>query len=595
MKKYIVLSFVLLVVLSQLIINGCNTKTDNNVEVSIKQYYKVQIDSTIANLDVLIKSAAKKTIAGELQKDFLNSRLSYKKIEAITEYYFQGLTRRINGPALPDVKTEDGVVWPPHGFQVIEQILFSNYQDSLAPVLIQEINLLKTDLQFTVSNLKEQTITVNHLHELIQHQLIRIAAMGITGFDTPLSQYSLPEAISSINGLEVILQKHAPQKHFNLFSSSVNYLREHNDFESFNRMVFLTDYLMPLSDSVAGSNTTDTLKNKPFLGGLSSLLKGKNFNADFFTNYSIASTNPAKVSLGKKLFYDAILSNTQKVSCASCHKPELFFTDGKSKAENFIHGGKLSRNTPTILYAGFQNNQFYDLRSVSLEDQINEVMNNKEEFNLNSKQATQKLLENDDYRELFASSFGVKDSISSFFIRNAVAAYVRSLSTFSSPFDEYINGNKTALSTQQISGFNLFAGKAKCATCHFIPLFNGTTPPWYNETESEIIGVPKKVRWTNAKIDDDSGRYRINQFAELLYAFKTPTLRNVDKTGPYMHNGIYKTLDEVVEFYHKGGGVGLGINLPFQTLPFDSLLLQVNEKQALVAFMQSLTDKQQIQ
>ena len=247
------------------------------------------------------------------------------------------------------------------------------------------------------------------------------------------------------------------------------------------------------------------------------------------------------------------------------------------------------------MYAGFQNNQFYDLRSVSLEDQINEVMNNKEEFNLNSKQATQKLLENDGYRELFASSFGVKDSISSFFIRNAVAAYVRSLSTFSSPFDEYMNGNKSALSTQQISGFNLFAGKAKCATCHFIPLFNGTTPPWYNETESEIIGVPKKVRWTNAKIDDDSGRYRINQFAELLYAFKTPTLRNVDKTGPYMHNGIYKTLDEVVEFYHKGGGVGLGINLPFQTLPFDSLLLQVNEKQALVAFMQSLTDKQQIQ
>ena len=99
MNKYIVLSIFLLVVLSQLIINGCNTKTDNNVEVLIKQYYNVQVDSTIANLDVLIESAAKKTIAGDLQKDFLNSRLSYKKIEAITEYYFQGLTRRINGPA----------------------------------------------------------------------------------------------------------------------------------------------------------------------------------------------------------------------------------------------------------------------------------------------------------------------------------------------------------------------------------------------------------------------------------------------------------------------------------------------------------------
>ena len=591
MTKYIALSFSILFVLSQLLINGCKNETNDNIEASIEKYYNLQIDSTIANLNALSKSVSNKTNAGELHKDFLNSRLSYKKIEAIAEYYFQGLTRRINGPALPDVKTEDGVVWPPHGFQVIEQILFSDYQDSSAPVLIQEINLLKTDLQFTVSNLKEQTITQDHLQELIQHQLIRIAAMGITGFDTPLSQYALPETVSSIDGLEIIFRKYSPEKRFNLFGTISHYLRANNDFEKFNRMVFLTEYLMPLSDSIAGTNTTDTLINKPFTGGLSALVKGKNFNADFFTNYSIASTNPAKVALGKKLFYDAILSNTQKVSCASCHKPEMYFTDGKEKAENFIHGGKLSRNTPTILYAGYQNNQFYDLRSVSLEDQINEVMNNKEEFNLNSKQATEKLLENNDYKELFATSFGVKDSISSFFIRNAVAAYVRSLSTFSSPFDEYLNGKKSALSSQQITGFNLFAGKAKCATCHFIPLFNGTIPPWYNKTESEVIGVPKKVLWTNATIDDDSGRYRINQFAELLYAFKTPTLRNIDKTAPYMHNGVYKTLNEVIEFYHKGGGVGLGINLPFQTLPFDSLFLQVNEKQAIVSFMQSLTDK----
>ncbi len=592
MNKYIVFFILSFVVLSQLIINGCNTKANNNIDVSIKEYYRLQVDSTIANLDVLIKSAANKTPTAGLQKDFLKSRLSYKKIEAIAEYYFQGLTRRINGPALPDVKTEDGVVWPPHGFQVIEQLLFSNYHDSLVPILTQEINLLKTDLQFTVSNLKEQTITLDHLDELIQHQLIRIAAMGITGFDTPLSQYALPETISSIDGLKIILQKQAPQKQFN-FINAINYLKENKDFESFNRMAFLTDYLMPLSDSIADNNTKDTLANKPFTGGLSALLKGKNFNANFFTNYSIAATNPAKVALGKKLFYDAILSNTLKVSCASCHKPEMYFTDGKEKAENFIHGGKLSRNTPTILYAGFQNNQFYDLRSVSLEDQINEVMNNKEEFNLKSRQATKKLLDNNEYRELFAASFGVKDSISSFFIRNAVAAYVRSLSSFSSSFDEYINGNKAALSPQQITGFNLFAGKAKCATCHFIPLFNGTIPPWYNKTESEIIGVPKQALWNNATIDDDSGRYRINQFAELLYAFKTPTIRNADKTAPYMHNGVYKTLDEVVEFYHKGGGVGLGINLPCQTLPFDSLVLQVNEKQALVAFMKGLTDKQQ--
>jgi cytochrome c peroxidase len=121
-------------------------------------------------------------------------------------------------------------------------------------------------------------------------------------------------------------------------------------------------------------------------------------------------------------------------------------------------------------------------------------------------------------------------------------------------------------------------------------LFNGNIPPWFTKSESEIIGVPSKAVWKNASIDPDSGRYKINRMEELLFAFKTPTIRNIEKTAPYMHNGVYKTLDEVVEFYHKGGGVGIGINLPFQSLPFDSLSLNQNEKKAIVSFMKSLTD-----
>ncbi|MFY8046253.1 MAG: cytochrome-c peroxidase, partial [Chitinophagaceae bacterium] len=97
--------------------------------------------------------------------------------------------------------------------------------------------------------------------------------------------------------------------------------------------------------------------------------------------------------------------------------------------------------------------------------------------------------------------------------------------------------------------------------------------------------------WTKAIIDPDSGRYRINPISELAFAFKTPTIRNIEKTGPYMHNGVYTSLDDVVEFYHRGGGVGLGIDLPFQTLPFDSLILSKTDKKAIVAFMRSLTDE----
>jgi cytochrome c peroxidase len=124
-----------------------------------------------------------------------------------------------------------------------------------------------------------------------------------------------------------------------------------------------------------------------------------------------------------------------------------------------------------------------------------------------------------------------------------------------------------------------------------MPLFNGTTPPWFTKSESEIIGVPAKPVWAHAIIDSDSGRYTINRIAELMYSFKTPGLRNIARTAPYMHNGVYSNLDDVVEFYNKGGGSGIGIDLPYQSLPFDSLSLNVAEKKAIAAFLGALTDK----
>jgi cytochrome c peroxidase len=596
MKKYIVVVCICIVITIPFSINSCShANNNNNIANAFKHYYNKQIEATIANLSNLQKAINQKNTIQVLQHHFLQSRLSYKKVEAITEYYFQGLTKRINGAALPDIKVEDGVVWPPHGFQVIEQLLFSTYTDSLTNTITNEINVLKTDLQFTIAHLKETSITPQHIQELVQHQIIRVATLGITGFDTPLSQYALQETASSLEGLLQLIQQYAPQKILEQATAAIAYVKQHANIDSFNRLAFLVNHLMPLSDAIATlQKDTSMPSNQPYYGGLSQLLKGKAFNADYFANYAIAASNKAKIELGKNLFYDKTLSSSKRLSCASCHNEALYFTDGKIKAANFLHGGLLERNTPTILYAGFQNNQFYDLRSVSLEDQVNEVMNNKNEFALSSTAVTKNLSQNAMYTKLFAEAFGAKDTISSFFIRNAIAAYIRSLSSFSSPFDQYINGNTTALSTEQIQGFNLFAGKAKCATCHFIPLFNGTTPPWYNKTESEVIGVPQKAVWKNATIDADSGRYKINAFSELLYAFKTPTLRNIEKTAPYMHNGVYKTLDEVVEFYHKGGGVGIGIKLPNQTLPFDSLQLSSSEKKAIVAFMNSLTDKKGI-
>jgi cytochrome c peroxidase len=225
-----------------------------------------------------------------------------------------------------------------------------------------------------------------------------------------------------------------------------------------------------------------------------------------------------------------------------------------------------------------------------LEEQIHDVMKNSEEFNLADAALISKISSINEYKQLSKLAFK-SDSLDNFKIRNAIGSYVRSLQPFSSHFDDYMKGKDDALNAEEIAGFNLFMGKAKCGTCHFAPVFNGTIPPWFTKSESEIIGIPEKAVWENAKIDPDPGRYAINQLEELKYAFKTPTVRNTSKTAPYMHNGVYKTLDEVVNFYHKGGGLGIGIDLPFQSLPFDSLQLNNNEKKSIVAFMNALTDR----
>ena len=133
-------------------------------------------------------------------------------------------------------------------------------------------------------------------------------------------------------------------------------------------------------------------------------------------------------------------------------------------------------------------------------------------------------------------------------------------------------------------------GKAKCATCHFAPVFNGTVPTLYKDTEIELLGVPTKNDTINAIVDADLGRYNVFKTEERKHFFKTPTIRNIELTAPYMHNGVYTTLEDVVDFYNRGGGAGIGIDLELQTLPPTPLNLSETEKEDLILFMKSLTD-----
>ncbi len=586
-----------LILFTLLSLLACKDKEYESLEDSFQSIVQLKVDS----LNISLNHLENERDITTLKKNFNNSRKYYKVLEPFVEYYFQGFSRRINGPALPEIKTDDNIVNDPTGFQVIEELIYSDSLDF--PQLQKEIKILKTDLLFVKQNIKDLPIQNHHFYELIQHQIIRIATLGITGFDSPVAFNSIEEANYSIQGIYALYltycelnKKEVNSLYTNLSKKAVVYTSQNTDFNSFDRLVFIKEYLMPLSIALEQdflpeiSKQSNFYENKVFSGHLADLMQGKRLNPDAFLPFSSTKSSPEKIELGRKLFSDTSLSKNNSMSCASCHKAELAFTDGLKTSNLNIHSTSIKRNSPTLLYSSFQKSFFYDLRSQDLENQIEDVMKNPEEFNLSPLEIQNRLTANQALMQMFAQAFPEVKEITPFEIRNAIASYVRSLMPFEAKIDKYFQG-KASLSESEAAGFNLFTGKAKCATCHFIPLYNGTIPPWYNNSESEVIGVPKSVAWTKATIDTDLGRYNTNQIEQFRFSFKTPTIRNIEKTAPYMHNGVYASLDEVIKFYEVGGGNGIGMSLAFQTLPFDNLQLSDKDKQDLICFLKTLTDK----
>jgi cytochrome c peroxidase len=283
---------------------------------------------------------------------------------------------------------------------------------------------------------------------------------------------------------------------------------------------------------------------------------------------------------------DKKLAANGKMACVTCHNPEKAYADGLTvNLDNSQN--PLERNTPTLINSIYQKNLFWDGRSPTLNDQISAVFTNKKEFNATVHQFSDKILQDTLYEKMFKNVFGDVHLKNTHIIK-AISAYVGTLNGFNSKFDRNIRGEQNTFTNEEKLGMNLFMGKALCATCHFMPLTNGTVPPFYTETEKEVIGVPNTKN--NRELDDDLGFFW--RFEEELHRgmFKTPTVRNVEVTAPYMHNGVYATLEEVMDFYNKGGGAGMGFDLERQTLPFDELNLTKKEQMALVAFVKTLTD-----
>lgn len=280
-----------------------------------------------------------------------------------------------------------------------------------------------------------------------------------------------------------------------------------------------------------------------------------------------------KAELGKMLFSEKILSKDSSISCASCHKPEFAFADTSAFSTGV--GGKLTRrNTPSVLNMKNRPYYFWDGRAANLEMQALMPIQNPGEMALPISEAIERLNTSAEYSYLFKKIFKQKPDTKN--LAAAFAAYERTLETVDSKFDDWSNGLKK-LSAQEERGRQIFLGsKAKCFDCHFMEDF----------TDDSF----KNIGLYNGEELHDIGRFVITEKETDLGKFKTPGLRNVAVTAPYMHNGMFKTLEEVVEYYNDPSKVVKNaINIdPALKKPLN---LFPNEKAELVAFLKSLTDK----
>ncbi|MFC4477649.1 cytochrome-c peroxidase [Flavobacterium chungangensis] len=566
-------------------------------KTTIKQNLLVDLNKLSNEITQFQKLVDRDASPKEIVEQFKKSRLLYKKAEWAIEYFIPETARFMNGPALDEMELEENRSFEPHGFQVIEEMIYPEYKIEDKENVIRELNIFQSNIKQLKTTFEVITISDDYVLDALEQNIFRVIALGITGFDSPILQSSIPEAGESLlsisKPLEIINSDNKALADLKkLIAEAQQYCKENNNFNAFDRAFFITEYLNPISKKIKTFQKEENIKNvkktSPLKPEIETLFDKDAFDVNAFVLSKDYNYTTDKAKLGEKLFYDTSLSKNNDRSCASCHHPEKAFTDGL-KTNVSLTGSNLARNTPTLTYASLQNAQFWDMRQLDLEKQSVDVIQNKDEMHGSMDAIHAKILLNAAYISLFKKAYPKTSKPEAWQIQNAIASYVRSLNAFDSRFDEYMRGNKNVLNNQEIEGMNLFMGKAKCATCHFTPLFNGTVPPSYSKSENEVIGTPQDV--SGKKLSVDQGRYLYNKMPQLVGAFKTPTVRNAAVTAPYMHNGVFKTLEEVVDFYNKGGGQGLGYEVENQTLPFDELKLTKMEEKALVAFMKTLTDK----
>ena len=254
----------------------------------------------------------------------------------------------------------------------------------------------------------------------------------------------------------------------------------------------------------------------------------------------------SKIEAGRKLFRDQRLSRTRTIACASCHDPERAFSDSRPLAVG-VFGRVGRRHAPALINRGYGRTFFWDGRIATLEEQVLKPIQDPNEMDLSLDEATSRV------------------GLSGRTISQALATYIRSILSGDSPYDRFINGDRRALTDEQQRGMQIFRGRGNCTACHVGPTFSDER---FHNTG---------VAWQNGRLQDEG---RANG------TFKTPTLREVARTAPYMHDGSIATLADVVNFYSEGGRANPSLDSDIRPLRLSDA-----EKRALILFLESISGK----
>ena len=279
--------------------------------------------------------------------------------------------------------------------------------------------------------------------------------------------------------------------------------------------------------------------------------------------------NSAKIALGRKLFFDTRLSLDGSVSCASCHDPRKAFSDNLAKSKG-INGQLSERNAPSLLNAAFLKTAMFDAHLLTLELQVIVPIQEPVEMGHNMKNLLKQLRQIPEYQAAAQAIFG--RDFDAWVLTRSISAFERSLLSMNAPFDQYLAGNKKAMSKDQLAGWRIFSEDLYCIKCH--------PAPYFTTYEADNNGL-----YATYEGKTDQGRFRIHHDSSDIGTFKVPSLRNLPLTYPYMHDGSLQTIAAVLAHYQKGGA-----GHPLQDQQIVAFNLSNKEKQQLTSFFNALVD-----